>query len=1267
MIKYYANKYWFSLILLISLTAYSQQIKRIDPKQEFIDATVNTIEKDSLGYLWIGTEQGLKKYAGTALKNYEFPNNEDIVGRGIVAIKNIKGELYLISHNGTLFKYEYEYDTFTTLFTLQGATFLSFDKITDEQLIIGLASGFIIYDLANNTASEILHKDIILNKTVRFYDGKIYSGTSKGFFSFTYNQSSKTLTVEKKIITEQDIIHFTIDKQGRCWIGTEVGGLFILQHDELTQKTLSKIENKTYAIRKIAFDTYNKVLVAVDRLGLFVLDEDGNVIKNYTHEADNDNSLTQNGIYEIYVDDTNAYWLGIQDGGLNIVYEKDSVFSNIFHIRDNNNSISNNSIRAIYEGADDALWFGTENGVSKLKEGNWVNYNKNPKLYNTAVLAINSFKDQLVLGTYGEGILALNDDVVTEVKLSEKLPLDFVFHINKFKNDLWIGASDGPLSHYKDGQLLNNYPMGVERFVVEGFDDIVYVASSAGLFEINNRNASFRRLAKDIFNSSNECYHLNFDRLNNCIWIGTKKGLYKFNLRTETVEAIGEKFRSQIRTVFSIQRDNQNNLYLSCLSGLWRYDIKKEIFRKFDSNDGLLIERFGFGATALLKDGRIAFGGPKGATIFNPLNLELDQPIQNIHIKNFTINGKEPDSTLLAKNINYTKTLQLPYDNNSISFNFEALKFHGATRNLFEWQLKGYDENVRYSYTDEKITYSNLEPGDYVLTYSGYNADGVKSDTKTISINIKKPFWKTYLAYAIYILTFFTIGYLMYRVSEANNRKKFNENKIKFFVDVAHDIRTPVSLIQLLVQQLHTQENTEESLKLIERNSQNLNEYVTQLLDFQKIDNKQLKLNISEIDLKDCLAKITSDFTPILNEKQITLQLKVKHLSVWFDVPKMRRIFYNIISNAIKYTGEGGQITISSFLDDKNLKISFKDNGIGIPEKQLDLIFKRFTRGTNVSNKGIPGTGIGLMLSKKIVELHGGKILLESKENEGSIFTVVLPNGKESYNSEDIIHEKSVGEETKDIDQFIAKNKLILLVEDNDELRQAVKTTLQDNFTIIEATNGKEGLLKALSKNPDLIITDIMMPVMDGKELCKLLKSNFKTSHIPVIMLTALADMEDKIKGLETGADSYVEKPLNVDILKATIKNLINSRENVRQILGDEEVTKNLTPDERFLSEVIDSIKDNITNKDFSIDTLCEMMGLSRSNLFRKLKGLIQMSPSDLILKIKLDKAEELMKQKRFTRISDIAYESGFHDPKYFSTLFKKHYNKTPKEFIDSL
>ncbi|GAA4818050.1 response regulator [Litoribaculum gwangyangense] len=1242
----------------------------MDTKEGLINGTINIFEKDSLGYFWIGSDKGLNRYSGVEFKNYDLNEITNVEGSGIIDILNSNGVLYMISLNGYLIKYDYEYDRFDEILHIEKKRFLSLAKLDDDRILIGLDYGFIIFNLKLHQASDILHPETFINRKILVVDNIVYSATGKGCYVYEFKKESSTLLLKEIILENKDIIHVALDFRNRLWIGTEVEGLFIKDDKEITQVYINELQKKTYAIRKIKFDNQQNALVAIDRLGLFVIDENLKITKTFSHNLNNFNSISQNSIYEIYVDNLNAYWLGLREGGINIIYENDNIFKEISHILNDDNSINNNTIRSIFETSNGDLWFGTENGLSKFADQEFINFTNNPKLFNTAVLAIAQYKEHLLLGTYGEGLLTFDKDknLMISSELEPTVPSKLIFHISVFDDDLWIAiGNDGPLMHYYQGRHVNNYDVGLVRYMVKGYDDINYAGSSNGFYEINKRNRSVRRLKEDIFSNLNEIHNLNFDPLNNAIWIGSTNGLYKFDLSDESLENISLNTNKEIGTVFSVKKDNLQNLYLACISGLWRYDIKNKLFRKYSDQDGLYIEEFGTGASAKLKDGRLAFGGPDGAVIFQPIDFEKDRTIKNIYVSNFQINGKKPDSLTLSKNINFVKDVVLNFDQNTIAFNFETIKFHGSKRNHFEWKLSGYDENLRNSYGNEKITYSNLKPGNYRLLATGFNADGEKAQNDfVLNIKIKKPFWKTTVAFISYFLISCFFVFLIYKVTKANIRKRFDENRIKFFVEVAHDIRTPVSLIQLLVKQLSNQENVEKSIELIQRNTENLNEYVTQLLDFQKIDKKQLKLSVSKVDLKDCLASIINDFTPILQEKSIDINMDVKHLPVWFDKPKMSRIFYNLISNAIKYSNEGGEINIKvNLCNDNTIKIDFEDNGIGIPENQQELIFKRFTRGTNVSNKGIPGTGIGLMLSKKIVELHGGKILLESKENIGSKFTVVLPNGTEHYHNDELMDEIQIPQKEYKVNDLINKSKLILLVEDNEELRKAIKNELTKDYIVIDANNGKEGLLIALSKSPDIIITDVMMPEMDGKELCNLLKTNFKTSHIPVIMLTALSEIDDKIQGLETGADAYVEKPFNVEVLKATINNLIKSRNNVTNILEDKEVKKQLSPDEFFLSDVIEIIKQNIKEKDFSIDNLCDVMGLSRSNLYRKLTGLIQMSPSDLIIKIKLSHAEELMKSKTHARISDIAYESGFNDPKYFSTLFKKHYGKTPKEFID--
>jgi len=1266
--KYYLPL--FLAFLFLSLSIQGQQIKRLDTNEGLNSGTINKFVKDSLGYVWIGTDKGISRYSGVQFKKYDLETIISEESNGILDILNLNGDLFMISPSGSLIKYMYENDTFKELLYVKKKRFLSIAKLNNHKVLIGLSSGFIVYNINTEKASEVQFPKSFINRKIVIQNNNIYAATPRGCFFYTFNNKNNTLEFTKKFLENSDVLDIALDSEKRLWVGTELDGLYIVNNAIINKVTIDEFSEKTYAIRKIKFDAKNNALLAIDRLGLFVINNKLQVVQTFSHSVDDYNSISQNSIYEIFVDDYNAYWLGLREGGINIIYQKNNIFNKVAHILNSSNSINNNNIRSVFETKNGDLWFGTEDGISKFSNQKWTNYNKNSKLFNTAVLAINQYKGDLIIGTYGQGLLQIdkNSGAINNTSLNPAVPLKFIFKITSFNDDLWIAGGDGPLMHYYKNNLVNEYSVGLIRSIVKGYDEMYYGGSDLGFYQINKRNKSVRKIKPNLFNNLNEIQALNFDPLNNTIWIGSTKGIYKFNLNDETIENIGETSNKEIGTVFSIKKDNLQNLYLGSISGLWRYDIKNKRFRKYSTEDGLFIKQFGVGASAKFKDGSLAFGGPEGAVIFDPYKLEKDASISDFYISNFQINGEKTDSITLYKNINFLDHIELNHDQNSISFNFETVKFHGSKRYLFEWKLEGYDNVYKTINGNNKITYSNLKPGDYTLNAIVYNADGVKGTGEyLLNIKVKNPFWKTWTALVFYIILFSAFIYLLVRVTKANIRKRSDEDRIKFFVEVAHDIRTPVSLIQLLVKQLSNQEDSKKSIELIQRNTENLNEYVTQLLDFQKIDRNQLKLAVTKVDLNKSLSHIVKDFTPLLQKKSIDIQLDIQKIPVWFDPIKMNRIFYNIISNAIKYSNDGGQIEIKAFVDNNHLKITFVDDGIGIPEKQQALVFKRFTRGTNVTNKGIPGTGIGLMLSKKIVELHGGEILLESKENIGSKFTIILPIGSEHYANEDLVEETSDIEKTNTVDELLHKNKVILLVEDTVDLRKAIKTELEKNYTIIEAENGKAGLLIALSKNPDLIITDVMMPEMNGKELCNLVKTNFKTSHIPVIMLTALIEIDDKLEGLEIGADAYVEKPFNLEILKATINNLIKSRENVSRLLEDKEVEKQLTPDEHFLSDVIETIKDNLTTKDFSIDSLCDKMGLSRSNLFRKLKGLIQMSPSDLIIKIKLSHAEELMKNKVHIRISDIAYASGFNDPKYFSTLFKKHYKQTPKEFIDSI
>ena len=1271
MIKFLGlRKLTLYLFLVVAAISWSQQIVRLDSNSSAIRGEISAFAKDSLGFMWIGTDQGIKKYSGFSFKSYQLPEINGRNVKDITGIINHQQQLYVLAKEGYLYKYNFELDAFEEIYSNPELDFLSFIPIENNLFAIGLQKGFVLIDVSKEAYSTIQHENITYNRTLVYNNERLYAATSDGVVILKYSKGDSVLEVENILLRETDVLDIGFDNNNRLWIGTESDGLFIFKENQVEQILISELTKKSYAVRKISFDNNNNAVVSIDRLGVYVIDPSFTIQNKFSHKVDEPNSISQNSVYNIFTDEKNTYWLGTRERGINLIFQENNVFDNIQHIQNDPYSVHSNNIRSIFQTPNGDLWFGTENGLTRKRfnQEKWVKTNSGQLLDNVAILSLSYYENHLLIGTYGEGVFQLNleNNKISKLNFQPPPQLKFVFNIHNSEEDLFLGGSGAPLHQYRDGKLINTFSVGLERTMVDTYEDILFVGSDLGLFEINKRNGVVKKIRSDIFDGLDDIYALLFDPIQNGLWIGNKSGLFKYSLSDGKVEHIVNKTNEDLGVVYALKRDNTQMIYLGTSNGLWRYDVKKNTFRKFDQQDGVLINEFGPGDYQLLKNGELLFGGPNGALHFDPLKIKKDEPVSGVYVSEFKINGKVPDSVSLSKNINALKHIKLKYDQNTLQFGFQTPKLYGSKKINFICNLNGNKASSKLVAAGDDIIYSNLEPGNYELRVEALNADWDKGvDVLSLKIVIEKPFWKTGLAFFLYALLAAIVSYLLIKFINAVKVRRSNEERIKFFVEVAHDIKTPVSLIQLLVKQLYNQKDKEKSLELIHKNTQNLSEYVNQILDIQKIDRNQLQLSISEVDLKQSLISVIDNFSALIEKKSLEISIDIKPLKVWFDTKKMNRIFYNLISNAIKYSNEGGEIEIQAYQENDSICIDFKDTGIGIPEKQQQLIFNRFTRGTNVSNKGIPGTGIGLMLSKKIVELHGGKLLLKSKENMGSTFTILLKKGTDHFIKNQLADFIESSGDKDLLSRYVEKEKLVLLVEDNEDLRDAIKNELSNDFKIITASNGKEGLFVAISKNPDLIITDVMMPKMDGMELCEVLKTNFKTSHIPVIMLTALSDTEHKVKGLKTGADAYIEKPFNVEILKTTIRNLLRSRESLSSFIKRDKTNKQPTPDESFLSDVIAVIERNLANEELSVDTLCEAMGLSRSSLFRKLKGLIQMSPSDLIIKIKLNHAESLLKKKTSMRISEIAYASGFQDAKYFSTLFRKFYGKTPKEFSE--
>lgn len=1254
------------LLLLLSLTQIDAVantdflVKKIAVTEGLSNGRVNNIATDSLGYVWLATANGLTRYSGSNFKKYNVQLQDTFSDPSVLKLLQHKGKLYALFQGGAIYEYNYQQDQWFSIFELSGERFLSFGIFSDTKFIIGTTQGIFLYDVKSGQTSERLLPDLLYIRKVLKAEDRIFISSSKGLLIASVSDNDK-IEVQQKILPDHDILDFERDGNQVLWIGTDGDGLFRYQNGET--KSIDFLEKKEITVRDISLKKDGSVLVALDRWGLYILDMFGNVVSSIAHDPDDENTISQNSINTIYCDEDGVVWLGIGEIGLNLLYERTSQFERIVRSSDDDNSIENNIIRAIHQDDKENIWFGTEQGLSKRsKDGSWTNYSRLGNYNSVPILTITSYQGDLLLGTYGEGLLRLNPKTSIFSKFNSEIKLKRVYSLFQTDSNLWVGGIDGPVYRIVEDSIVGSYVAGQAKTFAWKNKHQLIVGSVEGVYIIDIKTNELRKYTRNSWPLGN-IYSLYYDSEKDFLWVGNDNGLIKLNYNTGEAFPIND-FSSASGAVYSIIHQGNGELWIGAEKGLFKYSTGDTWYRSYTTEDGQFTNEFGFGARSKLLDQRLAFGGPNGAVILDPKWIFKDKKEPKIHFSNFLINGSAHESESLT-NLNYIDQLALDYNENTLEFDIDFIKFHGNKDFRLQWQLEGWDKEVNQRDNKSAIIYRNLPPGNFTLRASVLNADGVRSSNSLIKvISIKNPYWLQWWAFVLYVGFLALFIYILIVINRARQERKLNDEKIKFFIDVAHDIRTPVSLIRLASDQLLKNDNIEDSVQIIKRYTSNLNEYVTELLDFQKSERNMLRVFVSEFDIIALLHQTIDDFKPLSDQKSLAVELNLPEgKMIWGDKAQLGRVFTNLISNAIKYNHERGLFAISMSEDSGTVVVKFRDTGFGIPKGQIDKIFTRFHRADNAFEQNIRGTGIGLMLSKRIAELHKGFLTVESEENVGSTFMLKLLKGRSHFNPSDIKTSESASRINRITETNIKSRKSILVIEDNEDILRYIEKSLSEDYFVVTANDGKDGLYQLFEMLPDLVITDVMLPGMNGKEICHVVKNDKKTSSIPVMILTALTGMDDKIAGLEVGADYYLEKPFDIEVLRLAVKNLLKRSQLDKEIneKSQKSIVKN--PEESFLSNIIDIINANMTNQEFSIDDLCDEVGLSRSNLFRKMKSISGMSPSDLIQEIKLNKAKQLLKDDPNVRIDDVAYKCGFNDPKYFSTLFKKHFKKTPSEF----
>jgi signal transduction histidine kinase/DNA-binding response OmpR family regulator/ligand-binding sensor domain-containing protein len=854
---------------------------------------------------------------------------------------------------------------------------------------------------------------------------------------------------------------------------------------------------------------------------------------------------------------------------------------------------------------------------------------------------------------------------------------------------------------------------------------------------ISEKNLSVQNL----LNCNNE--NLFADR-EGFLWVGNdnKSGsLHRVNPVTGEIKTYNLNKQQNDAAILAISEDSHNNLWISTSSGLTRFNKLTGEAKVFtEDDDGLPLNNHSLYSVYKSKDGRLFFGGKSGFYSFYPDSVKTNNSIPRIVITDFrlfnkSIHPNSIDNQILVKDIAYTNQIDLNYNQNDLTFEFAALDFTNPMENKFAYKLSGYkNEWVNTGAGNRVATYTNLSPGTYTFIVKGSNNDGVWNEEGTsLRIIIHKPWYGTIVAWVTYVLLFAgaTGGFILWRLLALKREKIKLENQVKertheieiqkeeilaqrnlveeqyqqiieldqlrtrFFTNISHEFRTPLALIQSPVEELlddpRRNERERKKLSMVQRNAGRLLTLVNQLLDISKIDGSRMKLELVEGDVMKHLSGLVKNFTSLAELKSIMYEIRLSNEAfiTWYDPDKLEKIVVNLLSNAFKFTPEGGNISFrAGYIKSVDNGISnyleffVTDTGTGIPDPSLEKIFDRFYQVESSVKKEGGGTGIGLSLARDMARLMHGDIIVKSELCRGSVFSVKIPLGKEFLNDGEFIilnkmhsgyilqHDLEKSSSTNDYDgeAIPAGGKpILLIVEDNMDIRLQLRDNLSDSYHIIEAIDGIAGFKKATESIPDLIITDIMMPRMDGSEMCHKLKNDERTSHIPVIMLTAKVTQNDKINGYHTGADDYIPKPFLMAELKARAANLLLQRQKLRERYSREiklEPTDVLiTPiDEKFLNRAVEIVEKHINEEDFDLVKFRAEMNMSRSTLFRKLHALTGESPTDFIRNIRLKRAADLLK-KKFGNVTQVSFEVGFSNLSYFNKSFRKLYGVTPTEY----
>jgi signal transduction histidine kinase/ligand-binding sensor domain-containing protein/DNA-binding response OmpR family regulator len=1346
-------------LLFLSLTVFPQRehynFSKLDIFSGLSHNQVNAILKDIDGFLWFGTLSGLNRFDGYSFKifNKKYNDSSSLYDNNILSLYELPDrKMWVMTRTGPFIynsqteKFDAGYNNYLHALGLPSGEIIDIVKGNNGRYwFLYNNQGLYLYSATEKRAryfkSNPSGKITAVKETK---DGKLWLVYQNGFlqqYDINVNKIIFSSRAVQALNKENSFDNLFVDSDGDIWLWHFNYGalLFHPQNHSVRQFNENSFPSRLSSnlVSEIVQDDQGLIWVAADHGGVVLIDKKNNCRTSYLlNDAKDPQSLSHNSITALHKDNNGIIWLGTYKQGVNYFNGNIVRFPHYHHEASNTRSLQYDDVNRFVEDRQGNVWIGTNGGgliYFDRKNNTFKQYLHDPNntnsLSNNVIVSLwLDHEDILWIGTYFGGLNSFDGKQFTHYRHNDKdtssLADDKVWEIFEDREQrLWIGTLGGGLDlldrktkrfkHYqnKEGPHSLNYVSAI----FQDRNGNLWIGTASGIivFENNKNTPVFYQQTNRKNGLSNNNVSCFLEDSKGRMWVGTREGLNLFDEQTKSFQIFTTAEGLPDDMILNILEDNRHTLWISTPKGLCnaipRQDENKIGFSiiNYDEVNNLQNREFNENAALKTRTGELIFGGPSGFNIINPSAIQQPAYSPKILFTGLQLfnNNIEPgevvnDRILLKQSISQVQHIDLKFKENVFSIEFASPDFAPGARAKYAYMMERFNADWLYADAGQRrATYTNLAPGHYIFKVKVLGRDGIWSDIKTLQINIEPPFWRTPVAYIIYILIAAGMFLLIRRITldrihmrfklqqqrrEAERAHALEQLKTKFFTNVSHEFRTPLSLIIAPLNKIienTANEEQKKQLNLVQRNAKRLLNLVNQLLDFRKMEVQEVKLHPSIGDIVRFSKDISQSFMDIAEKKgiQFSFSANIDSLEIYFDRDKIEKILFNLLSNAFKYTYDNGTVSIKLTYSspennegDGTLAIEVKDTGIGIPADKHEKIFERFFQTDLPESMVNQGTGIGLAITKEFVKLHNGVITVNSEPEKGACFTVLIP-AKKIYqpSTRSTISSLSV-EEAEQVmleeSQKSGKKKTIIIVEDNEDLRFYLKDNLQVQYHIEEATNGKEGWEKIKQLNPDLVVSDIMMPLMDGIELARKIKAETLTAHIPVILLTAIGSEEKQLEGLKVGVNDYITKPFTFEILASRIRNLLaqqkllQKRFRMQIEVNPSEITVT-SVDEKFLQQALELVEKHLDNPEYSVEDFSRDMFMNRVTLYRKIHSLTGKSPLEFIRSIRLKRAAQLL-EKSGMSVAEVAYEVGFNNPKLFTKFFKEEFNVTPSQYV---